>query len=1190
VAGQEAFHASTFLKKTRPTWNDLATNYALEIAPECSETTNMPETLSEEAVFHAALAFESADQQAAYLAEACANQPELRRRVDALLRRYVEAHGPLDRPVSRLFAASPVRVTECPGTVIGPYKLMEQIGEGGMGLVFVAEQQQPIRRKVALKLIKPGMDSKQVIARFEVERQALAMMDHPNIAKILDGGTTPGGRPYFVMELVKGLPITDYCDKSRLDTRQRLELFLDVCHAIQHAHQKGIIHRDLKPSNILVEVHDVRPVVKIIDFGISKAIGQQLTEKTLYTGLVHMVGTPMYMSPEQAGLSSLDVDTRSDVYSLGVLLYELLTGTTPFESETLKKAGYDGMRRIIREEEPPKPSTRLSTLQEAALSTIAEKRGIEPRRLAVEFRGELDWVVMKALDKDRNRRYETTSAFAADIHRYLSDEPVQAFPPSSGYRLRKFARRHRARLGVAAILGLAILLGGAALWRQELRSAATAQAVENDLKEADIFRDQQQWSQARQALERAKGRLEGSGLAALQDQVERRRRELDLVARLEDAHLRAPPFSLPGHQEDKHEADRLYGAVFAELGLKVGPADVEESARIIQHSAIRTQLVTALDYWAFVKDGLPGGNGETLRTIAGLVDNNSWRKELRDPQVAKDYQALQGLAEKEDVLTQPPATLLLLCYRLDYAPHPDRATMAKTLKQSEQLLRQAQLRYPTDFWINFALAQQLALAKRSTEAIGFWRAALVLQPHNARVYHRLGITLWSDKKLAEAAEVIQRAIQLKPADAEFYFNLGGIFRDLRQLPQAEAAFRNGIALQADNAEAYHDLADILEGQNKFVDAEAAARKAIELRPKYASAFNNLGSALRGQGKLADAIKAFRQAIDLNPQFAEAYNNLGIALEARGEFPEAVVAYQKAIELNPDNVIPHINIGVNLGRQNKFAEAEAAFRKAIKLRPDSASAYDNLGVALLNQGKLAEAEKAYRKAIELEPDFANAHFNLGVTLRDRGQFAAAVASLKRAEELHSPIPGLPFKVRQAEQFVALDAKLPKILKGEIEPADIAERLALARFCGLPCRRFNVAATRFYSETFAAEPRHADDLDAQHRYAAACVAALAGCGQGNDAAALVATERARLRAQALAWLRADLAARRSLLEKEPDKRGAVRESMRHWQQDDDFDGVRGAEALAKLPEAERQEWQKLWQEIGELERGAAPSQPR
>ena len=309
----------------------------------------------------------------------------------------------MNRPAAELVATAEQPIAEQPGMVIGPYKLVEQIGEGGFGVVFMAEQQQPVRRKVALKVLKPGMDTRQVVARFEAERQALALMDHPNIAHVFDGGTTSTGRPYFVMELVRGVPVTEFCDRSGLAIRQRLGLFVDVCQAIQHAHQKGVIHRDIKPNNVLVTLHDGRPVAKVIDFGIAKAMGQQLTDKTLVTNFAQMIGTPLYMSPEQAEMSGLDVDTRSDIYALGVLLYELLTGTTPYEKGRLSKVSYDEMRRIIREEEPPKPSARIST-QGKLSTTVSQKREGDPRKLSKLFRGELDWIVMKALEKDRNRR------------------------------------------------------------------------------------------------------------------------------------------------------------------------------------------------------------------------------------------------------------------------------------------------------------------------------------------------------------------------------------------------------------------------------------------------------------------------------------------------------------------------------------------------------------------------------------------------------------------------------------------------------------------------------------------------------------------------------------------------------------------------------------------------------------------
>jgi serine/threonine protein kinase len=415
-----------------------------------------------EAIFFAARHKEAAER-AAYLDEVCGHDAELRRRVEQFLSAQAEMGSFLESPAPALAAtAEERRSAEGPGTVIGPYKLLEPIGEGGFGVVFMAEQHQPIRRKVALKVLKPGMDSKQVVARFEAERQALALMDHPHIAKVLDAGTTESGRPYFVMELVRGIPITEFCDTNQLAPRPRLELFVAVCQAVQHAHQKGIIHRDLKPSNVLVTLHDGTPVVKVIDFGIAKALGQSLTDKTLFTGFAQMLGTPLYMSPEQAELSGLDVDTRSDIYSLGVLLYELLTGTPPLDQERLRRVSYDELRRLIREEEPPKPSTRISTLGEAAV-TVSANRQSDPTQLSRFLRGELDWIVMKALEKDRSRRYETASALAADVQRYLHDEPVEACPPSALYRFRKFARRNKAVLRTAVVVAVALLLALTAL-------------------------------------------------------------------------------------------------------------------------------------------------------------------------------------------------------------------------------------------------------------------------------------------------------------------------------------------------------------------------------------------------------------------------------------------------------------------------------------------------------------------------------------------------------------------------------------------------------------------------------------------------------------------------------------------------------------------------------------------------------
>ena len=418
--------------------------------------------------------------------EVCAGRPDL----EGEVRRMLEQCRLNDVELEALFSPPPLVAAgplEGPGTVVGPYTLLERVGEGGFGTVYAAEQTRPIRRRVALKVIKLGMDTREVVARFEAERQALALMDHPNIARVFDAGATQSGRPFFVMELVDGLPVTTYCDSNRLDARERLELMVLVCRAVQSAHQKGVIHRDLKPSNVLVAVHDGKPVPKVIDFGIAKATAASLTDRTLFTASGGFIGTPAYMSPEQAELSGLGVDTRTDVYGLGALLYELLTGTPPIDPIVLKEAPAVEVARLIREFEPPKPSARLSNLGET-LADVAAARGTNPRRLAQVIRGELDWIVMKALEKDRTRRYDSAAALADDLTRYLTGEPVAAGPPGGAYRLLKFARKHRAPLGVAALIAVALLMGMAGLTIGLVREAHQRHLAEVRRAESEASR------------------------------------------------------------------------------------------------------------------------------------------------------------------------------------------------------------------------------------------------------------------------------------------------------------------------------------------------------------------------------------------------------------------------------------------------------------------------------------------------------------------------------------------------------------------------------------------------------------------------------------------------------------------------------------------------------------------------------
>jgi WD40 repeat protein/serine/threonine protein kinase/tetratricopeptide (TPR) repeat protein len=625
-------------------------------------------------------------EREAYLERACGGDVELRRRVEQLLEARSKADDFFQSPDATQASANGEPVFEREGAVIGPYRLMEQIGEGGMGLVFVAEQQQPVRRKVALKLIKPGMDTRQVIARFEAERQALAMMDHPNIAKVLDAGTTETGRPYFVMELVKGVPITAYCDQNQLTPHERLELFVTVCQAVQHAHQKGIIHRDIKPSNVLVTLHDDKPVVKVIDFGVAKAIGQQLTERTIYTAFAQMVGTPLYMSPEQAALSGVDVDTRSDLYSLGVLLYELLTGTTPFDESRLKEAAFDEVRRIICEEEPQKPSTRISSLG-ATLTSVSLQRRMEPHKLSQLVRGDLDWIVMKALEKDRGRRYETANALAADVLCYLNDEPVTACPPSRAYRIRKFARRNKALIGTIALVSAALVAGTAVSVWQAVRATI---AERETATQRDVVTDAE-----RRARENANQAKAQQGIAEQNEATakanERAAKANELLAR---QRYYAAQMNLAARAWEEGDTPRVL-----ELLESQRPRITEEDLRAFEwyalwqlcHSQLRysRQEVAGLNYkLAFSPDSslialggsdgtvklIDAASGQDVRTLGG-----AWRSNTGAIAFSPDGQWLaQGTGNDEvtlwNVATGEPGLVLSGtggAYTMEFSPGGD---------------------------------------------------------------------------------------------------------------------------------------------------------------------------------------------------------------------------------------------------------------------------------------------------------------------------------------------------------------------------------------------------------------------------------------------------------------------------------------------------------------------------------------
>ena len=988
-------------------------------------------------IFTDALVRQNGPERTAYLDETCRGDAELRAQVDALLRDHerigrflgtvagstslsVEAAGSgLGDPHLGDLSPAEASVTcddrvgpgaEASGTVIGRYKLLQPIGEGGMGTVFMAEQTHPVRRTIALKLIKAGMDSRQVLARFGAERQALALMDHPNIAKVFDAGTTDDGRPYFVMELVKGIPITKFCDERRLTLRERLELAIPVCQAVQHAHQKGIIHRDIKPSNVLIALYDGKPVPKVIDFGVAKATGPRLTDQTLYTEFGAVVGTLEYMSPEQAELNQLDIDTRSDIYSLGVLLYELLTGSTPLERKQLKEVLFLELLRVIREDESPRPSMRLSTTEE--LPSIAACRHVEPRKLSGLVRGELDWIVMKALEKDRDRRYETANGLAADLRRYLDDEPVQACPPSAWYRCRKFTRRNKGPV-LASAMVLLVLIGGIIGTTWGFVRAVRARQAESEQRE--LAQGNERTALAAVAAEKE-----------AKETAQEREAETNAVVHFVENKVFAA--ARPRGQE---------GGLGREVTLREA---VEAALPFVDKSFTSQPLIEA-----------------RLRTTLGQSFLFLGKAQIATEQFQRARTIITKQLGPDHRDTLSSMNNLATSYS-----HLGQYTEALKLHELTLALRKAKLGagHPDTRWSMYGLAASYSHLGRHVEAPKLHEETLAIQKLNLGPDHP--DTLWTMNDLATSYRALDRladALKLQketlalreaklgpdhPDTLATMSNLAGTYARLGRYDDALKCDEKALALRKaklgpdhpDTNRSMDNLANRYDELGRYADALKLRQEALPQfkaklgldHPDTLSTMINLASAYAALGRHAEALKLREDTLSLmkakfgpdHPETLKSMWGLADSLVTLDRGAEAVPIIDECLRRCEGKVVdPHIIPQVIIIRLKHFAKAKdpAGCRATAEMwekqnRADGASLYNSACFRAVMSGALRAFGRAEASAKDAaaEADRAMSWLKQAVaagyndvahmatdqdldSLRDREDFQKLVAELE-----------------------------------------------------------------------------------------------------------------------------------------------------------------------------------------------------